>query len=156
MTGAVGYQLFLPVFALSAIAFVVWFVGLSLFGLGPWFLLHRYGFRGWRTAVVLGFTMTFVVTLGLSSHGFRIGASSAAPGSRAATGRSYETIGSSYESISDSVGPTEINYRLTAHGWHLALEGALEQGGDGVLVALAVWLTAYRRWSWSGPAERQA
>jgi hypothetical protein len=42
------------------IAAQAWFIGLVVFGLLPWWILHRLGFRGLRHAVILGFAVPFL------------------------------------------------------------------------------------------------
>jgi hypothetical protein len=49
------------VFIIFACAFVLWLLGIVFFGLGPWWLLHRLGFRGWLSAAVLGFAVPSLV-----------------------------------------------------------------------------------------------
>jgi hypothetical protein len=98
---------FIPALVLFLMASAVWMFGLVAFGLVPWLVLHRNGFRSWIAASVLGFVVPFVVVLGFSS----------------------------------------LAYAATTHdGWWAATEAAATLGGAGVVVALAVWLTAYRPW----------
>jgi len=48
------------------IAAVFWLLGLIMFGVGPWAVLHHYGWRGWRSATLLGAVAPFsVVTLAI-------------------------------------------------------------------------------------------
>ena len=48
-------------FYIFTMAFIVWFFGLALFGLWPWWLLHYLGFRGKLSAAALGFSAPVLV-----------------------------------------------------------------------------------------------
>lgn len=106
-------------------AFAVWAIGLTVIAIPCWRILHRRGWRDWRAAIVLGFVLTFVTYLALST-GFGLG------------------FGSGY-SAGDGGGMTVVNGRLTAHGWSRALAAAALQGAIGMVVGWMVWRVAYRR-----------
>jgi hypothetical protein len=108
--------------------FFVWTIGLIAFGIGPWWLFHRIGFRNLVSAIVLGFSLTFLVNLAIASH--LAGLLSPPPGA--------------HEVLRDAAGAWEIDYTLTSRGWRLAVEGAAELGVVGALVAAVIWRTAYR------------
>jgi hypothetical protein len=112
----------------------VWAAGLLVLAPGPWAMLHRNGFRSWWTAVGLGATLSFVVTLGLLTNAF---------------GLIYPTI----SAAADGGGLTWVQGRLTRHGWAEAIEFAVVCCALGGLVGLVIWRTAYR---WVPPAESQA
>jgi hypothetical protein len=107
------------------VAFVVWLLGLVLLGSPCWWLLHRMKMRQWRSAVILGGSMTAVVFMALQIP-HPLGS------------------GSSY-SASDGGGRTVIDNALTAHGWFLAIMASLAWGCVGALIGLVVWRVAYRR-----------
>jgi hypothetical protein len=50
----------------GVVASIVWGIGLTTVGLPAWSLAHRYGLRGWRTAVVGGGALSLVTSLLLS------------------------------------------------------------------------------------------
>ena len=104
----------------------VWAAGLVIVAPGPWVMLHRNGMRSWWVAVVLGITLTFVVTLGLLTDCFGLIQSSI------------------ISSAADGGGPTRIDGRLTRHGWAEASKFSVICSALGGLVGLAVWRTAYR------------
>jgi hypothetical protein len=116
------------------VALLVWTSGLVVFGLLPWWLLHIRGYRSWRAALLLGATLTFFVYFALNTRGFQL----IPPPSN----------GSFY--AEDAGGATIIGYRLTLHGWWVALEQALTFAAAGALVGLIIWRTAYRRESTAG------
>ncbi|MCZ0738226.1 hypothetical protein [Phreatobacter sp. AB_2022a] len=114
----------------AAVAFAIWAVGLSIVAVPCWRILHRRGWRDWRAAIALGFALTFLANLALST-GFGFG------------------FGSGY-SAGDGGGMTVVNGRMTIHGWSRALAGALFLSPLGMLVGWAVWRIAYR---WCPPAS---
>jgi hypothetical protein len=110
--------------------FVVWTLSLVAFGIGPWWIFHRIGFRNLFSALVLGFSMTFLVTLLLDTH---------------LAGLLARTLPSGmHESFRDAGGVREVDYVLTSHGWRLAVEGAAELGLVGAIVSSVIWKTAYK------------
>jgi hypothetical protein len=111
-------------------AFLVWFFGLVVVGFLPWVILHRLGCRNIFAACVFGLVAAFSVSLALRSHFFALPPPT--------------TIEGAQEWYSGSEGPIEIDYKLTALGWSYALEGSAEIGAAGIIVAAAVWTTAYR------------
>jgi hypothetical protein len=111
-------------------AFVIWTLSLVAFGIGPWWVFHRIGFRNLFSAIVLGFSMTFLVTLLLDTH---------------LAGLLARTLPTGvHEVFRDEGGVREIDYALTSHGWRLAVEGAAQLGAIGAIVASVIWRTAYR------------
>jgi hypothetical protein len=121
-------------------AYPVWLIGLFMFGLGPWIVLHRMGHRSWRAAIALGFAITFLIGMAASTHFFGL---TAPPLTRE---RASEYVG-------DSGGKSEIAYRLTPHGWKNAIVASAIFSASGVLVALTVWLAAYRPWQKDHPED---
>lgn len=111
-------------------AFVVWTIGLAAFGIGPWWVFHRIGFRNLLSALVLGFSLTFLVSLSLNSH---LGGL-LAPALPAGV----------HETVRDAHGNREVDYVLTPHGWRLVVDGAAELGVIGAVVASVIWRTAYK------------
>jgi hypothetical protein len=105
-------------------ALIAWLAGLVLIGGPAWWLLHRYGLRGWKAAILTGMALTFVAALVLAIP---------LPGKDG----SY--------TAADRGGETVVNNALTAHGWAEAAEGALLISFVGGAVAFVVWRTAYRR-----------
>jgi len=110
-------------------ALVVWSVGLTIFGLPFWWLLHRLGWRHWLVAVALGAVLTFLVDFGIETRFLEL----------------IPPPANSAYSASDSGGPTVIASHLTLHGWWVTFRAALLLGAEGVLVALVIWRIAYRR-----------
>lgn len=110
-------------------AWIVWIVGLLAVGTPFWVLFHRLGFRRWPIAMALGATLSFAISLGISTNGF---------------GLIPPPPNSSY-SASDSGGPTVENNKLTPHGWASAITGALLIAAYGAGVGWLVWRTAYKR-----------
>ena len=110
--------------------FVVWTLSLVAFGIGPWWVFHRIGFRNLFSAIVLGFSMTFLVTLLLDTHLAGLLARALPSGV--------------HEVFRDEGGVREVDYVLTSHGWRLAVEGAAQLGAIGAIVASVIWRTAYR------------
>jgi hypothetical protein len=110
--------------------FVVWTIGLVAFGIGPWWVFHRIGFRNLLSALVLGFSLTFLVSLSLNSH---------------LAGLLAPTLPAGvHEAVRDAHGDREVDYVLTPHGWRLVVDGAAELGVIGAIVASAIWRTAYK------------
>jgi hypothetical protein len=107
--------------------FVVWTVGLVAFGLAPWWAFHRIGFRNLLSAIVLGFSVTFLVDLSIASH--LAGLLAPPDGVR--------------EVVRDAGGDREIDFMLTPHGWRMAAREAAELGVVGAIVAAVIWRTAY-------------
>jgi hypothetical protein len=108
-------------------AFAVWAIGLIVFSLPFWWVLHKFQLRHWLVAAVLGAAVTFFVSLGIATRGFDL-----IPPS------------SSY-SASDVGGPTIVDGRLTPHGWWAAVQSTLMLSILGVFVVLVVWRVAYRK-----------
>ncbi len=104
-----------------------WVFGLVICAPIPWLLLHVLGLRGWLTAVGLGAIETFVVVLGLSTHGFGL------------------LLGSGKFSAGDANGQTVVDNVLTPYGWQRASESAALLAVAGAVVGFVVWRTAYRR-----------
>lgn len=50
-------------------ACIAWAAGLVVLAGVPWLVLHRLGFRSWRTATTLGGTLVFLVVFGLAAGG---------------------------------------------------------------------------------------
>jgi hypothetical protein len=104
----------------------VWATGLIIVAPWPWAILHCNGRRSWWIAIALGAILTFVVALGLITHGFNL------------------FVVADGFSASDNAGPTWIDGRLTRHGWVEACQFALICSALGGFVGLAMWRTAYR------------
>jgi hypothetical protein len=110
--------------------FLLWVLALIAFGLAPWWLLHRMGFRSLAAALLLGFSLTFLVDLCLGSHLF---------------GLLAQPFGTNaHEMLQDGNATLEVDYALTPHGWHLLLRRAAEMGAAGMIVAGVIWQAAYR------------
>jgi hypothetical protein len=118
-----------PSSTVFVVAFIVWAVGLVVFGLPLWWLLHRLGLRKWLVAAVIGATLTFLVDFGIGTRAFEL----------------IPPPSNSTYSAGDSGGSTIIDNRLTPHGWWVAFRGALMLSVGGILVALVIWRIAYRR-----------
>jgi hypothetical protein len=84
-------------------ATLIWLVGLLVLGLAPWLVLHRFGFRGWISAVMLGIALTFLLPIALTA------------------------------------GSEGLNWP----GTFIVCAGF---GCLGVVVAISIWLNAYRPW----------
>jgi hypothetical protein len=110
-------------------AAAVWLYGLLVFAAGPWALLHRWGWRGWHIAIILGAVTTFAFSQGISTGGFELFASQ---------------YGSHY-SESDSGGLIVSDGVYARHGWEKAAKFAALNALDGIIVALVIWRIAYRR-----------
>jgi hypothetical protein len=121
-----GLQTILIVFT---VALVVWGAGLVVFGLPLWWLLHKLALRHWLVAAVVGGAVTFLVSFGSATRAFQL----------------IPPPSNSTYSAGDAGGPTIIDNRLTPHGWWAAFRGSLMLGAGGILVALIIWRTAYRR-----------
>lgn len=117
--------------------FLVWMIALVAFAMGPWWIFHRIGFRNLLSAIVLGFSLTFLVDLAIASHLAGLLAPAMPPGA--------------HEVLRDGAGDRELDYVLTTHGWRLAIEDASELGLIGVVVASVVWRTAYKPRAKSSP-----
>lgn len=115
----------LPAVTVFFVALVVWAVGLVLFGVPLWWVMHVLGLRHWVVATLVGATLTFLVNLGIGTQLFGL-------------------IPQAAYSASDSGGPTVVANQLTPHGWNMALIGALQLSTAGALVALVIWRVAYR------------
>jgi hypothetical protein len=111
------------------VAFVVWGIGLILFGLPLWLLFHKLRLRHWLVAAIVGAAMTFTVGFGIETRLFEL----------------IPPPTNSTYSESDSGGPTVVANRRTPHGWRVAARTALTLGAVGVVVALVIWRIAYRR-----------
>jgi hypothetical protein len=109
--------------------FLVWIIALVAFAMGPWWIFHRIGFRNLFSAIVLGFSLTFLVDLAIASHlaGLLVPAMPAG----------------AHEILRDGAGDREVDYVLTTRGWRLAIEDAVELGLVGMIVATVIWRTAY-------------
>ena len=118
-------------------AFVVWMLGLIAFGIVPWWIFHRLGFRNLVSALVLGFAMAFLVDMAIASHLAGLLAPAMSSGA--------------HEVLRDRIGTREIDYVLTQHGWRIAVESAAQLGLIGMLVATVIWRTAYRGGSLFAP-----
>ena len=114
-------------FAISAMASIIWLIGLVMCGLPFWLWMHKTGRTTWWHAVLLGFGLTFIVAFALNTKFFDL----------------LPASGSSF-SAGDSGGPTWIDNHLTLHGWVSALQGSLLFALSGILVALCVWAVAYK------------
>jgi hypothetical protein len=110
------------------LALAVWAFGLIAVGLVPWWLLHKAGRRDWRVAVTLGAALTFAVVFALGTNGF---------------GLIPHAPGSDY-SASDSGGLTIDHFRITRHGWLVALQEAGVFAAIGAVIGGIIWRTAYR------------
>jgi hypothetical protein len=110
------------------VAFVVWGIGLIVFGLPLWLLFHKLRLRHWLVAAVVGAAMTFIVSFGIETRLFEL----------------IPPPTNSTYSESDSGGPTVVANRRTPHGWWVAARTALMLGAGGVVVALVIWRIAYR------------
>jgi hypothetical protein len=119
----------LPTTTVFTVALVVWAVGLTIFGIPLWWLLHRLRIRHWWAAGIVGAVLTFLVDFGIETRLFEL---------------IWPPSNSTY-SATDSGGPTVIANHLTAHGWWVAVQAALMLSVGGVLVALLIWRIAYRR-----------
>ena len=60
-TNVSGLLVILALSYFFVLASLIWFLGLALFGLWPWCLLHVLGFRGKLAAAALGFTLPVLV-----------------------------------------------------------------------------------------------
>ncbi len=103
-------------------AFALWVIGLLAFGILPWWLLHRRNIRSWQAALVLGFFLTFSLSLSVGLYPL-----------------------SSGFSAWDSGGATVENGKRTPHGWRVLFSDSVTFGALGGLVGIVIWRTAYRR-----------
>ena len=110
-------------------AFVIWALGLTLFGLPLWWLFHKNRLRHWLMAAVVGAAITFLVGFAIETRFFEL----------------IPAPANSTYSAGDSGGPTVIDNRRTVHGWWVAFRTALMLSAGGILVALVIWRIAYRR-----------
>lgn len=118
-----------PSSTVFTVALVVWAVGLTVFGLPLWWLLHKLRLRHWLVAAVVGATVTFLVGFGIETRALEL----------------IPPPSNSTYSAGDAGGPTIIDNTLTPHGWWAAFRGSLMLSAGGILVALAIWRVAYRR-----------
>ena len=97
-------------------AFVVWTLGLIAFGIVPWWIFHRIGFRNLVSALVLGFSMAFLIDLAFASH----------------LGGLFATAvpSDAHEILRDASGVSEVDYVLTSHGWRTAVQNAAQWGAQ--------------------------
>lgn len=108
------------------VAFVIWGVGISLFGGPLWFWLHRIGLRQLWIAVVAGGIAPFCVLFVWST--------------RMLTGRTSGKF-----SYFASGGQQWDSGVLTPFGWQIALQDALIFGLYGCFIGVLVWRVAYRK-----------
>lgn len=121
---ATSFRHALTVFTYAA---VLWAGGLLSVATLPWLALHRFGWRGWPSAIALGAVLTFLVVFGFLTNGFGL------------------FVAESRFFAADSGGPTWVDGRLTAHGWFEAFQFAAICSAMGAVVGFAVWRVAYRR-----------
>jgi uncharacterized membrane protein YiaA len=107
-------------------AFIIFLVGIVVFGLPVWRALHTTGRRAWFHAVIAGATVPFVVYLALST-GFFTG--------HANGNWSYYGDG----------GKHWVDGVITMFGVRMAVQNAAQLGLMGALVGLVIWRVAYRR-----------
>lgn len=112
---------------LFAATWIVFAASLVVFGIPPWWICHRLGWRGARTALAVGFFATFSVSLTLNGPQLIFGGSEGAYGARGGM------------SITEG----------TPHGLYPALWESLEFALLGAAVGGLVWRLAYR-----GPTVR--
>lgn len=111
---------------LFAATWIVFAVGLAIFGIPLWWICHRLGWRSARTALALGFFATFSVSLILN-------------GPQLIFGRSDGAYGDGGMSITEG----------TPHGLYRSLWESFEFALLGAAVGGLVWRLAYR-----GPTVR--
>lgn len=107
-------------------AAIIWSLGLCLATPVPWAILHHYKKQSWPIAVAFGTILTFLVALGLITHGFNL----------------FVVAGGF--SASDNGGPTWIDGRLTLHGWVEALKVALTCSVACAFVGFVVLADSFR------------
>jgi uncharacterized membrane protein YiaA len=115
---------------LFAVSWLVFAAGLAVIGIPLWWICHRLGWRGARTALALGFLATFCVLLILNT------APRPHPG-----GMTY--------SYGDSSGEIVTDGHLTSYGWYRKLYDATEMALIGAVVGAVIWRLAY-----TGPMVR--
>jgi hypothetical protein len=102
-------------------AWLAWFVGLMVVGAPVFWLLQRLRLAGWRAVVTVGGVLSFVAAVVMAIP-------------------SPMLIGRF--SIGDAGGMTIIDNHLTAHGWAVALRGALANAIAGSAATAVAWLVA--------------
>jgi hypothetical protein len=108
---------------------VSWIFGIVMIGGPAWWLLHRHGFRGWRTAVLAGMALTAIAVLVLAIP---------LPGQS-------EGLPSSTNADRPPVNGTIVRYQITQLGWEMiGLRAALTAFVGGAVGGL-MWRVAYRR-----------
>jgi len=108
------------------VSYVIWLIGITVFGCPAWLLLHSSGYRHWLHAAVSGASIPFAIIF-FWSTGYL-------------TGRS----GYSYSSYSNG-GQQWENGVLTSFGWKMAAFSALQYAAIGLIIAVAIWFVAYKR-----------
>lgn len=111
----------IPVFVGAALT---WGQGLIVFAALPWYVLHRLGLRGWRTAITLGAGLTF--TAGALFQFMELW-------NRAGQTGTY----------GDGTGTILIDGWPTLYGWRVTLELPILLALAGAIVGWVVWRVAY-------------
>ena len=101
-------------------------VGISLFGLPVWTVLHKTGRRRWQHAAITGALVPFVIYLALATRLF--------------TGRA-----SGHWSYFGEGGDQWIDGEMTRFGLMIAIKSASQIAFLGVFIGLVIWRVAYRR-----------
>jgi|GEM_PF-2285257 len=111
-------------FGIFKIALMFWGSGLVLLAAFPWWLLHRWHYRGWRSAAALGFGLTF----GL--HAVLTG---------------YSSWSMDNYSFWDSGGATVLDGVRNPYGWKVLFLDTLRLSAVSALIGVVIWRIAYRR-----------
>jgi len=119
-SGIPGSLHYLPLIALMfMVAFGGWAVGLIIFAVPVWWLLHKTGVRNWPAAVIFGAIAAFLGHVGLEAVGFR--------------------------AITAAMDSMFSDDQLAQSGWWSAYRAPLAFAVVGVVVATVIWRKAYRR-----------
>ncbi len=106
--------------------FIIWLVGLVLFGSPVWFWLHVSGRREWYHALIAGFVVPFTILIALSTGFF--------------TGRANGKFSAFAQG-----GQQWVDGVITQFGLYIAVFNAVTFGAMGAAIALFIWRVAYRR-----------
>lgn len=113
-------------FGVFIIAFIVWSIGICVFGGPAWIFLHDSGWRQPWVAGLVAASLPFIVTFALNTGLF-----------------SGQTTGSM--TYFASGGLLWDHGVLTESGWWRAFQGALMYALYGFFVGLMIWRVAYRK-----------
>jgi hypothetical protein len=113
-------------FARSAVWLYIWLLGMMLFAVPPWVVLHRLKLRRWVHAMCLGFTVVVLVML------------------LPAVFQAPDPPGS-HSWASDGGRLTMVDGLLTPYGWSSLAVGTVSGGVEAALVGLLIWRLAYRK-----------